>query len=467
VARSTPDSERYLRLLVEAVLAGRDGASGPNPRSLHHAADALVTAGAASAALVAAVTADLDLALELRRPSPDPVALVAAVAADVPVPSPPATTPLPPRAVAHGPVRLVTADGALHVDAVTFGADGASLVGRLDAGPTGRTGRGAARRPATGPFRHPSELHRGRSQAARPVQAPRTRAWTGLDAGVGDPRTGAGGRPEPPARHQAVVIHDDQGRRYSLGPGGVGGPGRQVRVVHAVDPVPPPDIRWLDCAVGDDAPQRLTVTASSQVAHGAAHGRSPAVSWLLGAMQDVAGPDDAVGRERLAAGLAALRAVGVVAGDDAVGRQAAALTEAGPDDAAALRTPAGGRPPAVWPISTVVDLGDRSARLDVLGLDDDGLRLVGCFRPWAEGDPGPHGWLLSAFDDRHTQYRAHCDEPVVGPLGADLTWRLVPTLDPQARRLRLSVAGPTLEAVVEVVVDRDDGAATSDPGRGG
>jgi hypothetical protein len=462
--------ERYLRLLVEQILAA-GGRHVEGPATVDHAGAALAAVGAVDRAVVARLRHDLGLALELRRPAPD-----AGTLAEVPAPpedSPEGERAVPsPRAVAVGPNRFDTPEGVLVVESVTFGADGATIIETLETGAwepdpdPRRRGRRGGPGPTT--FGDPMRPVSSRRQRGRHETAGEHRF-----AGPG-PRTNGPGvpprtRPGGPGREQ-LRITDDRGHRYQRGPSTTGGGPTGWRWVSDLRPAPGPETAWLDIALGDRV-FRLGVSPPGGVARGRAQRRSPGASWLLGALQDAVAQAlqaESIPRtDHIADGLDALLALGWLAPFDAVVQQLPLLS-AYPDNSADLDPSLGsalagrdrqaGTRVATLPVATAIDLGSRAARLDVATLSETGLRLSGWFAPWSTdgtdgGLDGTSGWHLTGFDDRHNQYVATVEQHNRVPAGADVVWRLWPALDPAARSLRLRVADLSLEASVELVVE--------------
>jgi hypothetical protein len=459
--------ERYLRLLVEQILAagGRDGGG---PATVDHAGAALASVGAVDSPVVVQLRHDLALALELRRPAPDAAAL--ARVPPRPDDGPEGETAAPaPRAVAIGTNRFETPEGVLVVESVTFGADGGTIIETLESGAweadpdaRRRTRRGG---PGPTPFGDPMRSVPSRRQRWRHDGLGEHRL-----AGPG-PRTNGPGvpprtRPGGPGREQ-LRITDDRGQRYQRGPSTTGGGPAGWRWVSGLRPTPDPATAWLEVALGD-ASFRLTVSPPGGVARGRPQQRGAGAAWLLDALQDAVAEalrTETVPRtDHIADGLDALLALGWLAPFDAVVQQLALLS-AYPDNSAeldpSLASALAGRDRlaatrlATLPVATTVDLGPRVARLDVATLSESGLRLSGWFSPWSTdgGLDGTSGWHLTGFDDRHNQYVATVEQHHRVPSGADVVWRLWPALDPAARSLRLRVAGPALEASVELVVE--------------
>jgi hypothetical protein len=459
--------ERYLRLLVEQILAaGRRDAEGP--AAVDHAGAALAAVGAVDRAVVARLRYELAVALELRRPAPDAATLAA-------VPAPPddspegATVAASPRAVAIGPNRFDTPEGALVVESVTFGADGATIIESLETG-TWEPDPDPRRRGRRG---GPGPTSFGDPMRPVPSRRPRWRQETLGEhrlAGPG-PRTHGPGipprsRPGGPGREQ-LRITDDTGHQYQRGPSTTGDGPAGWRWVSTLRPAPGPQTAWFDVALGDSS-FRLTVSPPGGVARGRPQRRSPGAAWLLGALQDAVAQALRAGSiprtDHIAAGLEALLALGWLAPFDAVVQQLPLLSGY-PDGSADLDPSLGsalagrdrraGTRVATLPVATTIDLGSRCARLDLATLSETGLRLSGWFGPWSShgGLDGTSGWHLTGFDDRHNQYVATVEQHNRGPAGADVVWRLWPALDPMARSLRLRVAGPGLEASVELVVE--------------
>jgi hypothetical protein len=466
--------ERYLRLLIEHILAtGDPWADGP--RTLQHAGAALVAVGAVSPDVVETLRGDLALCLALRRPAPEVTQLAAAVVVPAPeLGAEESAAVASPRAVATGPNRFDTPEGMLVVESVSFGPDGATIVETLDAG-HGDLEPGPtrpARRSAPGTVPGPEPF---RTAGQRSVM--RHQRWRGETGGAGDhrsPTTRAGGPGLPPrqrpvgAGREQLRITDDRGNEYRRGPGESGGGGGRWRWVSALEPVPDADTAWLSVALADSGPFRLAVTAPGGVARGRPVSRSPGASWLLGALEDAVAraleDHEAPRTDAIADGVAALLALGWLVPSEPLLEQLGVLEsypERAEDLDPRLGSPLAGRDrrpadrPATLPLARLVDLGTRAARLDVATVGAGGLRVCGWFSPWPSGRP-PHdacGWRIAGYDDRHNHYVATVGERYAGPAGADVVWELRPALDPAARSLRLAVAGPTLEASVEVVVE--------------
>jgi hypothetical protein len=477
-----PAGARYLRLLFEQILASDlDWAGGPE--TLAHAGRALVAVGEIGPGEVRDLQRDLALAIGLRQPSPDPAGLAEAVAsASAPTDrrhddADPSAAAMgfaaTSRPVATGANRFATPEGALVVEYISFGADGATLVETVTVEHDGTESASRRNRrigswptishePVRGlPHRSPRWPSRSRGESAPgPTRAPA--APRGAAPGV-PPR----GRPIGPGREQLRIL-DDQGREYRRGPGEGRAGGGGWRWAGALEPTPPADVRWIELSLGEAPPARLDVTAPAGVTHGRPHGRSPAEAWLVGTLHATvatclrhgARPDLTVVR----AGVAALVALDHLAPSDPLVTQVDLLESrpAGGDDLdAGIGGPLAGRQRkgsgrvATLPLARVMQLGDRTARLDVAVVDDRGLHVSGWFGPWPSGeDPADTGgWDLSGFDDRHNHYVGTVTDRQGGPAGADVTWHLVPALDPAARSFRLVVAGPVNEAPVEIVVE--------------
>ena len=466
--------ERYLRLLVEHILVN-GGRAEEGPATVEQAGAALAAVGAVDAGTVTQLRDDLSLGLALRRPSPDPARL-AAVLTPRPPPAAAETAAVTPRAVAAGPNRFETPEGVLVVESVSFGTDGATVVetletdhGLADQGPADQGPRRRSRRGATWPVTFPDPVR------SLPSPRHRWRAETGIGehrpSGSG-PRTSSPGvppraRPVAPGREQ-LRITDDRGQEYvrsatTVGAGPVG-----WRWVSTLQPVPGPTTTRIQVALGESAPYWLAVNPGGGVARGRPHGRGAGVAWLLGALQHVVAQSL---RDRtpprtgaVAEGVQALLALGWLRPSEPLLRQLALLATY-PDGAAeldpGLGSPLAGRERrpgdrlAVLALAYAVDLDVRTARLDVATLDGDGFRLTGCFSPWSteRGSDQTSGWHITGFDDHHNYYVATVEQHQPAAAGSDVVWRLWPPLDPSARSLRLRVAGPTLEASVEVVVE--------------
>ncbi len=471
-----PAGERYLRLLLERILgSGIDQAAGPG--RIVDAGEALVAVGEIGSVEVLRLHDDLALALALRRPSPDPSQLAAGgrrtqdTDLDQPLRSGPGGMAATPRAVAAGVNRFVTPEGVLVVEYVSFGDDGATLVetiGMDDEGagpPPARRNRRLAAPPTPDPVRGPAPRQlrwpprsRRESGGGATRQGPSPRM-----AGPGVPPRS---RPVGPGREQ-LRITDDRGREYRRGPGDGGVTADGWRWAGALEPAPPADVAWLQISLGDSTPARLEVTPPAGVTRGRSHGRSPGETWLLAALQAAVatslrrgGPPDMA---RARAGAEALVALGHLGGSDPLVIQVELLADrpdGGGDLDRALGSALGGRlrtgpeGVATVPLARIVDLGDRTARLDVAVVDEGAMRVSGWFSPWASGGIGDDTdrWHLSGFDDRHNHYVATVGDLHRSPAGADVTWHLWPALDPSARTLRLVVAGPSTEAPVEVVM---------------
>jgi hypothetical protein len=472
--------ERYLRLLVERILA--TGAhDGDGPTRVRSAGAALGAVGAVDADVVEELCDDLDLALALRQPSPDARRL-AARGPRRPAVADAATGGMPRagdgtgvtaglRAVATGPNRFETPEGVLVVESVSFGPDGATIVETLDTGHDDADPNPSRRRRripnwpfATDPLR---------SEAARRTRHQRGRGETGDHRSWGPgPRTTAPGvpprqRPVGAGREQ-LRITDHHGNEYRRSPEGAGSGTDGWRWVSELRPIPDPATPWLEITVGAAPPSRLAVTPAAGVTIGRPHGRLAAASWLLGALQDTVASalrrGVAPATAAVVDGVDALLALGWILPSEPLLRQLSLLT-AYPEGADELDPAIGSlltgrdRPTTdrvtTLPLALLVDLGDRIARLDTATLDGGRLRLAGWFSPWPAG-PGPQaasGWRITGFDDRHNHYVATVGDPLGTVTGAAVLWQLWPALDPGARSLRLRVAGPTREASVEIVVE--------------
>ena len=433
---------RALRLLLERLVA--DGPVGP-AAELRRVAEAFVATGAVSARDADRVIDDAQLAVQVRTGG-QPASVLLTPAAPI-GPGPGAHVALAARAVAAGPATLETPAGPLHIETVTFGSDGSTLVvtGATAAPPSLRA------RPAHHGGVRPSSL---RPVRAGPPDLPTiggeaAERRTGVLAGVLDKltvRAPDGG--EHRARWEAAA---DDGTRA------------RWRRSGRLDAALPAGADWLEVAVGEGAPVRLPVTPPVPAVTGRAHGRSAGASWLLSALLASAAAlvsGDAV-VDPLVPVVEALTAIGALARTDPLVRQASLLdalvagdAQAGdldPRFASVVTRPEGGTASPLrrlWPIATLVDLGDATARVDALADDDrDGLRLLGSFSPWSP-TPWRSPWIVSAFDDRHQHHAAH----VVAADGDAVEWRLPPLLDPRARRLRITVAASSAEAAIEVVL---------------
>jgi len=459
--------ERYLRLLIEQILA-TGGRHSDGPVTVGNAGAALVAVGAVDADVVDWLRNDVSLALALRRSPPDAARLAAAVPrANRPLATPGAVAASP-RAVAAGPNRFETPEGVLVVESVSFGPDGATVVEILD---TGSRGPGSATAGAAGGPDAEMRRRRGTpwpAASGEPIRlGPQRRPRWRLEAAVEHRSGGPAPRTRPVgAGREQLVITDNRGHEYRRGAATVTGNQTRWRWVSPLGPVPPPATAWLDVTLAGTT-HRLAVTGAGGIARGRPQARGAGASWLLGALQDaVARALRGGGAPRtdvIADGVDALLAVGALMPFEPLLGQLEVLA-AYPDRAAELDASLGaalagrdrrsGERTVTLPLATAVDLGDRAARFDVATLDGGGLRLSGWFSPWGAGPvEGTSGWHITGFDDRHNHYVSTVEQHHPGSGGADVVWRLWPALDSSARSLRLRVAGPSLEASVEVVVE--------------
>ncbi len=464
--------ERYLRRLLERAIDPLD----PEPAetdALRIAGDALVAVGAVGAALADDLHHDLMLALVLREEVhhllPGPSGAMRRSVNDKTMARPAA------RAVAIGPARFGSGAGALTVDVVTFGTDGATVHLSLEGERTFPLG-------SAGPF---PTLPRSGGAMIRPPNRPR-RAGPGGPGGselpaTTNPMPTFGARTSPlrrvtrpgggPSRRRSVAdagledrleISDDRGSPYHLGPrsdprGGYG----PMRC--RLEPAPPGDLAWIEVRHGRSEPTRLPVTAPRPIVTAGRHGRRPGSWWVLGRLCHAVTRFDEGNEagDAVSPGVRALVAVGAIAPTDPLVHQVELLeaargaAEIDPALDARWRSPLERRheTPAIdgmWAIATAVDLGDTAARLDVLRADDAGVEILGACGPWSDGPGG--GIVMSAFDDRHNWYTATTARR--GDGGSDdvsaVTWHLWPAVDPEAASLRLHLTGPDTEASVEV-----------------
>lgn len=459
-------AERYLRRLVERAVDPQDP-ERPGLAELRVAAEALVAAGQATAALSGELLADAHLALVIRGEAP-------ATRGNEPWGEtrwPPAGVGAPaPRAVAPGPVRFETADGDVTVTLVTFGPDGADI--RLWGSPAQ-----PEERPAPPP---------GPSVAARrsPAGAPGSRGTSGPRRTTPRSPAPAPG-PSPAARRHRLfaslparwdggskarvvkalgdlrVSDPEDGVARSVPVGAAPFFGERWMLTAPLDPPPALGVPWVDVSLGDGQ-ARLPVTGPGPTVDGRRHRRSPGSVWVLGRLLARAAerPDESFGL--IVPAVHALVAVGQLDPADPLVHQAGLLDgriPTGPGDPALdprwkspmMRAAEPVVTEGVWPLATAVNLGAHVVRLDALVADRNGTVLHGACATtgsWPSATP----LVLSAFDDRHNWYTLTPTWSSSGSAskGTGVDWQLQPGIDPAATGLRLDLTSVEEEAAVEV-----------------
>lgn len=320
------------------------------------------------------------------------------------------------------------------------------------------------------------------------------RAWLSVAARTTEPRVPRRPASPPSARNPrarpkgsrpssfaggGMTAVDDAGRRYDLSFSGGGGQWYLGRL--SVIPAPPPDIAWLEVHCGGQS-ARLDLTAPAPDAEVTVRplAGGPAEAYLLrraevllghagaqagpGGRPGPGGPGSAAAAEvtGLASAVPALRAVGMLPGDNPVPGQLAALAErmgapgrliaepgelpgrwAAVLDAAASPADTNGGAVAAAHLAAVLPEADgMSVQLaGLVTLPGEGTVLFGGLRAWSAGG-GQSLWLR---DDAGGWHAVSVEGWSSGGGGYTFQAAVEPPVGPDVSRVEFSVTGATAE----------------------